>query len=38
MVVQAASELRLLEMRGDVLVGHLLEACLEEVDFLQING
>lgn len=34
MVVQAARELGLLEVRGDVLVGHLLETRLEEVDFL----
>lgn len=33
-VVQAAGELGLLEVRGDVFVGHLLETCLEEVDFL----
>lgn len=34
MVVQAAGELSLLEVRGNVLVGHLLETSLEEVDFL----
>lgn len=37
-VVQAAGELGLLEVRGDVLIGHLLEARLEEIDFLQLNG
>ena len=33
-VVQTAGELGLLEVRGDVLIGHFLEACLEEIDFL----
>lgn len=33
-VVQAARELRLLQVGGDVLVGHLLQAGLEQVDFL----
>lgn len=33
-VVQAASELGLLEMGGDVLVGHLLKPGLEQIDFL----
>lgn len=32
-VVQAACELGLLEVRGYMLVGHLLEARLEEIDF-----
>lgn len=33
-VVQAASELSLLEMGGNVLVGHLLKSSLEQIDFL----
>lgn len=37
-VVQAAGELGLLEVRSDVLIRHLLEACLEQVDFLQVSG
>ena len=35
-VVQAARELRLLEVGGDVLVGHLLETGLEKVDLLDV--
>lgn len=37
-IVQAAGEFGLLEVRGDVLVGHLLEARLEKVDFLRVDG
>lgn len=33
-VVKAARKLSLLQVSSDVLVGHLLETCLEEVDFL----
>lgn len=33
-VVQAASELGLLEVGGNVLVGHLLKSGLEQIDFL----
>jgi hypothetical protein len=34
MVVKATCQLRLLEVTGDVLVGHFLEAGLEKIDFL----
>lgn len=34
MVVQTAGKLGLLEVRRDMLVGHLLKPSLEEVDFL----
>ncbi len=34
-VVETAGELRLLQVRGDVLVGHLLHPGLEEICFLQ---
>lgn len=37
-VVQAASELSLLEVGGDVLVGHLLKSGLEQIDFLYRGG
>lgn len=33
-VVQAASKLSLLEVGGDMLVGHLLKSGLEQIDFL----
>lgn len=33
-VVQAASQLGLLQVSGNVLVGHLLETSLEEINFL----
>ena len=33
-VVKTACKLRLLQVGGDVLVGHLLHACLEEISFL----
>jgi hypothetical protein len=33
-VVEAAGQLRLVQMGGDVLVGHLLEASLKKVCFL----
>ena len=33
-VVEAAGELRLLQVRGNVLVGHFLESSLEQIDFL----
>ena len=35
MVVQAAGQLGLLEMSSNVLVRHLLETSLKEIDFLQ---
>lgn len=35
MEVQAACQLRLVEVCGDVLVGHLLEPCLEKVGLLE---
>lgn len=38
-IVQAASQLGLLQMSSDMLVGHLLHAGLEEVVLLRIvNG
>lgn len=35
-VMQAACQLSFLQVGGDVLVGHLLEACLEQVHFLVV--
>lgn len=37
MVVQAARQLRLLQMGGNVLVGHLLETSLEKIDLLCVK-
>ncbi len=37
-VVEAARELRLLQVGGDMLVWHLLHARLEEISFLQGGG
>lgn len=34
MVVEAASQLGLFQIRSDVFVGHLLETGLEKIDFL----
>jgi hypothetical protein len=34
MIVEATSQLGLFQVRGDVLIGHLLETSLEKIDFL----
>lgn len=37
MVVEATGELGLLQVSSNVLVGHLLHACLEQVVFLSLS-
>ncbi len=37
MIVEAAGQLSLLQMSGNVFVWHLLEASLEKINFLQLE-